>query len=91
MVAGPGGEGVQALDEPVAGAGAVAGDHQPPPERRGQRSDRRAQHLQVISGGVGPGAAFAQLGGQRLGGVVTPAAQRVQAKPLEVGLGAFLV
>jgi hypothetical protein len=33
LVAGPGGEGVQALDQPVAGPGSVAGDHQPPPEK----------------------------------------------------------
>lgn len=64
LVAGPGGQPIQALE---------------PPERQGQRGDRRAQHLQVIGGGVGPGAPGPQRGGQRLAGVVAPAAQRVQA------------
>ena len=41
LVAGPGGQLVQAGDQPVAGPGAVAGDHQPPPVRRRQRGDRR--------------------------------------------------
>src|SRR5262249_58739007 len=79
LVPRPGCELIQALDQAVAGPGAVAGDHQPPPEGRRQRGDRRAQDLQVIGGGVGPGAAFAQLGGQRLRGVVTPTAPRGQA------------
>jgi hypothetical protein len=45
----------------------------------------------VIGSGVGPGAAGPQHGGQRLAGVVTPAAQRVQPEPLEIRLGALLV
>jgi hypothetical protein len=39
LVAGPGGELVQAGNQGVAGPGAVAGDHQPPPEPRRQRGD----------------------------------------------------
>jgi hypothetical protein len=79
LVARPGCQLIQALDQPVAGPGAVTGHHQPPPELRWQRGERRRQDLQVVGGGVGPGAARPQRGGQRLSGVVTPAAQRVQA------------
>ena len=50
-----------------------------------------ADGAEVISGGVRPGAAWAQHPGQRLGGVVAVAQQRVQAKSLEIGLCTFLV
>ena len=66
-------------------ARAVAGDHQPPPVPGRQRGDRRRHDLQVIGQGVGPHAAGPQRGGQRLTGVVTPAAQRVQPEQVEIG------
>ena len=66
LVAVPGGEPVQLLHQLVAGTGPVAGDHQPPPQRRRERLDRLAQELQVIGGGVGAGRAGAQHPGQRL-------------------------
>ena len=78
LVAGPGGEGIQPLDQPVAGAGTVAGHHQPPPVGRRQRGDRRRQNLQVIGHGIGPGAALAQ----RLGRVVAVGQQRVVPESL---------
>ena len=45
----------------------------------------------MIGGGVAPGRAGPQHPGKRLGGVVAPGTQRVQAEPLEIRLGAFLV
>ena len=45
----------------------------------------------MIRGGIGPRGPGAQHPGQRLAGVVTPAAQGVQAEPFEVRLCAFLV
>ena len=52
LVAAAGGELIQLGDQGVAGAGAVAGDHQLPPQRRRQRGDRLVQQAQVIGGGV---------------------------------------
>jgi hypothetical protein len=75
----------------VAGAGAVAGDHQPPPVLRWDRGDRLVQDLQVIGGGVRAGAARAQHPGQRLSGVVAVSQQGVMAEPFVIGLGSFLL
>jgi hypothetical protein len=77
VVAGPGGEGIQALDQAVAGTGAIAGHHQPPPERWWQGGNRRGQDLQVISHCVAAGTALAELAGQRLAGVVAVGQQWV--------------
>ena len=91
LVPSPGGQRIQAGDQPVAGPGAVAGHHQPPPEGRWQRADRRLQDFQVISHRVAPGAAAAQHPGQRLAGVVAVGQQRMVAKTLVVRLRQFLV
>jgi hypothetical protein len=66
LVPGPGGQLIQAGDQPVAGPGPIGGDHQPPPERGRQRRDRVPEHLQVIGGRVRSGAAAARHRGQRL-------------------------
>ena len=55
----------QVLDQGVAGPGAVAGDHQLPPELRRERGDRRVGDGQVVRGGIRPGRAAAQHPGQR--------------------------
>src|ERR1700722_9257203 len=57
LVAVPGGKPVQLLDQGVAGAGPVAGDHQLPAQRGRERGDRVAQQAQVIGGGVAAGRA----------------------------------
>ena len=57
---------VQVSDQGVAGSGAVAGDHQLPPEPRRQRGDRRVRQADMVSGRVVPGRAAAQHPGQRL-------------------------
>ena len=78
-------QGVQALDQPVAGPGAATGHPSAAPELRRQRGDRRAQDLQVVGGGVGlsrsPAAAW-PLTARR---VVAPAAQRRRPMPLKLG------
>ena len=86
LVAVPGGEPVQLLDQGVAGAGPVAGDHQPAAQCRRERRDRLAQQAQVIGGGVAPGRAGAQHPGQRLGHVIAGRDDRVMAVALEVRL-----
>ena len=75
----------------MAGARPVAGHHQPPPERRRQRGDRRLQDLQVIGHRVAPRTAAAQHPGQWLAGVVAVGQQRMVAKTLVVRLCQFLV
>jgi len=59
LVPGPGGQLIEAGDQPVAGPGPIRGHHQPPPVLRWQRRDRVTEDLQVISGGVRSGAAAA--------------------------------
>ena len=49
LIAGPGGQLVQALDEAVAGPGAIGGDHQPPPVPQRQRRNRRSACPQALS------------------------------------------
>jgi hypothetical protein len=82
LVAVPGGEPVQLLDQGVAGAGPVAGDHQLAPQGRRQRRDRVVQQAQVISGGVAAGRARAQHPGQRLGHVIAGRDDRVTGRSL---------
>src|SRR5271165_3640648 len=78
LVPAAGGQRVQALDQGVTGPGAVAGDHQLPPEPRRDRGDRRVQQLQVIRGGVAARRAAAQHPGQRLpAGVICSTALRI--------------
>jgi len=91
LVAGPGGQLIKAGDQPVAGPGPVRGHHPPPPERRRQRRDRVTEDLQVIRGGVRPGAAAAHHRGQRLIGVIAVPEQGVMAEALEIRLSQFLV
>jgi len=77
LVAVPGGEPVQLLDQGVAGAGPVAGDHQLAPQRRRERRDRVAEEAQVIGGGVRPGRPGTQHPGRRLGRVIAGRDDRV--------------
>ena len=90
LVAVPGGEPVQLLDQGVAGAGPVAGDHQLPAQRRRQRGDRLVQEAQVIGGGVAARRAGAQHPGQRLRRVIAGGDDRVMTEPFEVRLCQFL-
>ena len=78
---GPGGQLIEAGDQPVAGPGPVRGHHQPPPELRRQRGDRVTDHLQVIGGRVRPGAAAAHQPGQRLIGVIAVPEQVLSQYP----------
>jgi hypothetical protein len=59
LVAVPGRQPVQLFDQLVAGAGPVAGDHDPAAQRRRQGLDGLAQQAQVISGPVAAGRAGA--------------------------------
>src|SRR5205823_236700 len=76
LVAGPRCQRIQVGDEIVAGPGTIAGDHQPPPVLRRQRGDRLTQDRDVIGGSIRPGRPGTQQPGQRLTGVIAPAAQR---------------
>jgi hypothetical protein len=71
LVAGPPRQLVQAGDEIVAGTGAVAGDHQPPPVPWRQGGNRLTQDRDVVGGRIGLGGPGAQHRGERLAGVVT--------------------
>ena len=83
---------IQAGDQPVAGPGPVAGDHQPPPERRRQRGDRRRP---------APAGDRRWCSTRRCRGAASrPAAQpvlsqyaeqRVMTEPFEIRLREFLV
>jgi hypothetical protein len=77
LVAVPGGEPVQFLHQLVAGAGPVAGHHQPAPQRRRQRGDRLAEQSQVIGSRVRPGRARPEHPGQRLARVIAGRQQRM--------------
>jgi hypothetical protein len=73
----PAGEPVELLDQPVAGAGPVAGDHDLAAQRGREGPDRLAQEPQVIGGGVRPGGAGPEHPGQRLAGVIAGSQQRM--------------
>ena len=62
---------VQAFDQVMAGARAVAGDHELPAERRRERRDRLVQEFQVVLCRVRPGRARPHHPRQRLAQVVT--------------------
>lgn len=65
------------VDQAVGGTGTVDGDQQVTAIPGRDAGDRLVEHGEVIGGGVGPGAAFAQQQRQRLTGVVTPRLQRM--------------
>jgi hypothetical protein len=82
---------VQLLDQIMAGAGPIAGDHQPAPTGRRDRRDRILQYLQVIRGSVRPGRAWPQHPRQRLARVITGGQQRMMPESFEIRLSQFLV
>jgi hypothetical protein len=72
-------------------SGAVAGDHQLPPERRRKRGDRLAEELQVVLCRVRPGRSRPHHPGQRLAQVVAFRQDRVVPESLEIRLCLLLV
>ncbi len=91
LAAGPRRRLVQALDQVVAGAGAIHGDHQLAPVLRRDRGDRLIQDPQVIGDGVRPGAAGPHHPGQRLVRIVAIGQQWVMPEPFEIRFRAFLL
>lgn len=76
------------LGEPVQQAmpraSAIGADQQPLAVGGGDLGDRLAQHLDVVGGGVRPGVACPEPGGEELNCVVAPDPDRVVAEgPLE--------
>jgi hypothetical protein len=87
----PGREPVELFDQVVAGAGPVAGDHDPAPQRGRQGLDRLAEQPQVIGGRVAAGRSGAEHPGQRLARVVAGREQRMMAVAFEIRFRELLV
>ena len=76
------------VQQSMGSPGAISTNQQVPAMGSRDLGDRCREHVEVISGRVGPGITWAQLGGQQFGGVVTPHPDRMKPEVALVGAAA---